>query len=69
MEFLILYEEKVLYAINRKTKACKKSVPPPFRSLDIPANATFDDQFYMGGPSEDLFVSQWTDRVPNRKRR
>ena len=67
-EFLILNNANIEYDFNMKTKECRKSTPRPWRPFAIPSNATFEDEFYIGGPGEEVFAQDWSDRVPYSKR-
>ncbi|XP_064597915.1 uncharacterized protein LOC135464419 [Liolophura sinensis] len=67
-EYLILNNENVLYTINIKTRECTRSTPQPWRSWGIPQNATFEDEYTVGGPGEEIFVTEWSDRIPLRRR-
>ncbi|KAK6166543.1 hypothetical protein SNE40_023204 [Patella caerulea] len=67
-EFLILNNENIQYDYNLKTKQCTKSIPRPWRNYGIPPNATFENEFYIGGPSEQVYAQEWSDRIPLRQR-
>ncbi|XP_041373967.1 mammalian ependymin-related protein 1-like [Gigantopelta aegis] len=67
-EFLILNNVNIEYDFNMKTKECRKSIPRPWRPFGIPSNATFEDEFYIGGPGEEVFAQDWSDRVPYSRR-
>ncbi|ESP01905.1 hypothetical protein LOTGIDRAFT_151437 [Lottia gigantea] len=67
-EFLILNNENVMYDYNLKTKTCTKSIPRPWRNFAIPPNATFENEFSIGGPSEMVYAQEWSDRIPFRQR-
>ncbi|XP_076449815.1 mammalian ependymin-related protein 1-like [Babylonia areolata] len=68
-EYLELAYENVLYEINLTLKTCSKSpLRRPWRPYGIPPNATFENEFYMGGPGEEIYAQEWSDRIPYRKR-
>lgn len=59
----------VLFQIDQKTKDCSK-IPllEDWDPFDIPANSTFEDQYIIGGPGDNVEVQEWSDRKPARKR-
>ena len=64
-----LTSQNLVYEINLTTKTCKKdAMRRPWRPLGIPSNATFENEFVIGGPGEQLFAQEWSDRVPFRQR-
>ncbi|XP_025104144.1 mammalian ependymin-related protein 1-like [Pomacea canaliculata] len=67
-EYLILNNLNVLYEINLTLKTCRRSVPQPWRPYGIPPNATFETEYYIGGPGEQLLAQEWSDRIPYRQR-
>ncbi|KAL8593178.1 hypothetical protein ACOMHN_009833 [Nucella lapillus] len=69
LEFLMLGNENVMYEINLSKKTCRKSpMRRPWRPFGIPPNATFESEYYIGGPGEQLFAQEWSDRIPLRQR-
>lgn len=58
-----------MYKVDLNSKVCTKSESGPFRPIGIHPNATFEDEFYFGGPGEEVFATEWSDRVPFRKRK
>ena len=67
-EWLVLNNENVMYEINLTQKTCTKSVPRPWRPYGIRPNATFENEYYIGGPGEEVFAQEWSDRIPLRQR-
>lgn len=67
-EYLLLDNQHIIYVFNFETKVCTKSVPSPFGPMGIRPNATFEDEFYIGGPGEAAYATQWSDRIPGQKR-
>lgn len=67
-EFLILNNQNIMYEINLTKKTCTKSVPRPWHPYGIPPNATFETEYYIGGPGEQVFAAEWSDRIPFRQR-
>lgn len=69
-EYIYLYESMVLFQIDQKTKDCSK-IPllEDWDPFDIPANSTFEDQYIIGGPGDNVEVQEWSDRKPARKRK
>lgn len=68
-EYIYLYQSMVLFQIDQKTKDCSK-IPllEDWDPFDIPANSTFEDQYIIGGPTDNVEVQEWSDRKPARKR-
>lgn len=64
-----MYKSMVLFQIDQKTKDCSK-IPllEDWDPFDIPANSTFEDQYIIGGPGDNVEVQEWSDRKPARKR-
>uniref|UniRef100_UPI00358F2A68 mammalian ependymin-related protein 1-like isoform X2 n=1 Tax=Myxine glutinosa TaxID=7769 RepID=UPI00358F2A68 len=68
-EYIKLYADGVQYKIEQVTKACKKSpLHETFDPFDIPANSTFEDDYRIGGPGDQLLAQEWSDRKPSRMR-
>ena len=68
-EFLELANENVMYEINLTLKTCKRiPMRRPWRAYGIPPNATFETEYYVGGPGEEVFAQEWSDRIPMRQR-
>ncbi|XP_077614438.1 mammalian ependymin-related protein 1 [Crocuta crocuta] len=56
-----------MFQIEQATKQCSKiTLTEPWDPLDIPQNATFEDQYYIGGPLEQITVQEWSDRKSAR---
>ncbi|CAH6808548.1 Epdr1 [Phodopus roborovskii] len=52
-----------MFQIEQATKQCAKiSLTEPWDPLDIPQNSTFEDQYSIGGPQEQITVQEWSDR-------
>ncbi|XP_034268617.1 mammalian ependymin-related protein 1 isoform X2 [Pantherophis guttatus] len=67
-EYIYLYKDAVMYQIEQLTKLCSKiSLSEPWDPYDIPDNSTYEDQYYIGGPSDQIMVQEWSDRKPARK--
>ncbi|KAM4874547.1 mammalian ependymin-related protein 1 [Thomomys bottae] len=66
-EYILLYEEKVMFQIEQATKQCAKlSLTEPWDPLDIPLNSTFEDEYFIGGPQEQITVQEWSNRKSAR---
>lgn len=66
-EYILLYKDGVMFQIEQATKQCSKiSLTEPWDPLDIPQNATFEDQYSIGGPQEQITVQEWSDRKSAR---
>ncbi|OXB56215.1 hypothetical protein ASZ78_003238 [Callipepla squamata] len=60
--------DAVMFQIEQVTKLCSKTaLTEPWDPYDIPANSTFEDQYYIGGPGDQIMVQEWSDRKPARK--
>lgn len=69
-EYIYLYKDAVLFQIEQVTKLCSKIVlSEPWDPYDIPDNSTYEDQYYIGGPGDQIMVQEWSDRKPARKRK
>ncbi|XP_030063636.1 mammalian ependymin-related protein 1 [Microcaecilia unicolor] len=67
-EYIYLYQETVMFQIEQVTKFCSKlPLNEPWDPYDIPDNSTYEDQYYIGGPEDQIFVQEWSDRKPARK--
>uniref|UniRef100_V9KM85 Mammalian ependymin-related protein 1 n=1 Tax=Callorhinchus milii TaxID=7868 RepID=V9KM85_CALMI len=67
-EYIYLYKESVLFKIEQKTKQCSKlHLTDVWDPYDIPNNSTYEDQYYIGGPGDQIEVQEWSDRKPARK--
>ncbi|KAF3819012.1 hypothetical protein GH733_013162 [Mirounga leonina] len=54
-EYILLYKDGVMFQIEQATKQCSKiTLTEPWDPLDIPQNATFEDQYSIGGPQEQI---------------
>ena len=68
-EFLELANENVMYEINLTLKTCKRiPMQRKWHAYGIPSNATFESEYYIGGPGEEVFAQEWSDRIPLRRR-
>lgn len=57
-----------MFQIEQVTKLCSKmALTEPWDPYDIPDNSTYEDQYYIGGPSDQIVVQEWSDRKPARK--
>ncbi len=63
MDSLYLYNQKIQYDFNLKTKVCKKNpISRPWRNYGIPANATNYGESYIGSsavPNANLLATLW----------
>uniref|UniRef100_A0A3Q3N650 RING-type domain-containing protein n=1 Tax=Labrus bergylta TaxID=56723 RepID=A0A3Q3N650_9LABR len=60
----------VMFQIDQKTKDCSKiSLTEAWDLFDIPANSTFEDQYIIGGPGDNVEVQEWSDRKPGTPRK
>ncbi|XP_061852672.1 mammalian ependymin-related protein 1 [Colius striatus] len=67
-EYILLYKDAVMFQIEQVTKLCSKiALTEPWDPYDIPANSTYEDQYYIGGPGDQVMVTEWSDRKPARK--
>ncbi|XP_032938661.1 mammalian ependymin-related protein 1 isoform X1 [Catharus ustulatus] len=67
-EYILLYKDAVMFQIEQVTKLCSKiSLTEPWDPYDIPANSTYEDQYSIGGPGDEVMVQEWSDRKPARK--
>merc|ERR1719234_526125 len=66
-EYLTFAKEKVEYKFDLRSHECTKAPSRPWRNFQIPPNATFEDEFVLGGPGESFTVQEWSDRVPFRR--
>lgn len=58
-----------MFQIDQKTKDCSKIVlTEAWDPFDIPDNSTFEDQYIIGGPGDNVEVQEWSDRKPARQR-
>ena len=56
-----------MFQIEQATKQCSKiTLTEPWDPLDIPQNSTFEDQYSIGGPQEQITVQEWSDRKSAR---
>ncbi|XP_003777100.5 mammalian ependymin-related protein 1 isoform X2 [Pongo abelii] len=66
-EYILLYKDGVMFQIEQATKQCSKmTLTQPWDPLDIPQNSTFEDQYSIGGPQEQITVQEWSDRKSAR---
>lgn len=69
-EYIYLYQSMVLFQIDQKTKDCAKiALTETWDPFDIPDNSTFEDQYIIGGPGDNVEVQEWSDRKPARQRK
>ncbi|XP_029445376.1 mammalian ependymin-related protein 1 [Rhinatrema bivittatum] len=67
-EYIYLYQDAVMFQIEQVTKLCSKlPLNEPWDPYDIPENSTYEDQYYIGGPEDQIIVQEWSDRKPARK--
>uniref|UniRef100_A0A8C6UYA2 Mammalian ependymin-related protein 1 n=1 Tax=Neogobius melanostomus TaxID=47308 RepID=A0A8C6UYA2_9GOBI len=67
-EFIYLYQSRVLFQIDQKTKECAKlPLSQAWDPYDVPDNSTFEDQYTVGGPGDSVEVQEWSDRKPARQ--
>ncbi|XP_065809447.1 uncharacterized protein [Labrus bergylta] len=67
-EYIFLYQSLVMFQIDQKTKDCSKiALTEAWDPFDIPANSTFEDQYIIGGPGDNVEVQEWSDRKPARQ--
>ncbi|XP_024067620.1 mammalian ependymin-related protein 1 isoform X1 [Terrapene carolina triunguis] len=67
-EYIFLYKDAVMFQIEQVTKLCSKiALTEPWDPYDIPDNSTYEDQYYIGGPGDEIMVQEWSDRKPARK--
>ncbi|XP_048695142.1 mammalian ependymin-related protein 1 isoform X2 [Caretta caretta] len=67
-EYIFLYKDAVMFQIEQVTKLCSKiALTEPWDPYDIPNNSTYEDQYYIGGPGDEIMVQEWSDRKPARK--
>lgn len=58
-----------MFQIDQKTKECSKiALTEVWDPFNIPDNSTFEDQYFIGGPGDNVEVQEWSDRKPARKR-
>ncbi|XP_006832185.1 PREDICTED: mammalian ependymin-related protein 1 [Chrysochloris asiatica] len=66
-EYILLYKDGVMFQIEQATKQCSKIIlADSWDPLDIPQNSTFEDQYSIGGPQEQIMVQEWSDRKSAR---
>uniref|UniRef100_A0A096M7H4 Mammalian ependymin-related protein 1 n=1 Tax=Poecilia formosa TaxID=48698 RepID=A0A096M7H4_POEFO len=67
-EYIYLYQSKVMFQIDQKTKECSKvALTEAWDPFDIPKNSTFEDQYFIGGPGDNVEAQEWSDRKPARQ--
>ncbi|XP_065809464.1 uncharacterized protein [Labrus bergylta] len=67
-ESIFLHQSLVMFHIDQKTKDCSKiSLTEAWDLFDNPANSTFEDQYIIGGPGDNVEVQEWSDRKPTRQ--
>ncbi|XP_029380838.1 mammalian ependymin-related protein 1 isoform X2 [Echeneis naucrates] len=67
-EYIYLYQSMVMFQIDQKTKDCSKiALTEAWDPFDIPDNSTFEDQYFIGGPGDNVEVQEWSDRKPARQ--
>lgn len=68
-EYIYLYQSMVMFQIDQKTKDCSKiALTEAWDPFNIPDNSTFEDQYFIGGPGDNVEVQEWSDRKPARQR-
>lgn len=69
-EYIYLYQSMVMFQIDQKTKDCSKiALTEAWDPFDIPDNSTFEDQYFIGGPGDNVEIQEWSDRKPARQRK
>ncbi|XP_016280116.2 mammalian ependymin-related protein 1 [Monodelphis domestica] len=67
-EYIFLYQDGVMFQIDQATQLCSKiALTDQWDPLDIPQNSTFEDQYYIGGPQDQIMIQEWSDRKAARK--
>ncbi|XP_037644043.1 mammalian ependymin-related protein 1 [Sebastes umbrosus] len=67
-EYIYLYQSMVMFQIDQKTKDCSKvALTDAWDPFDIPDNSTFEDQYFIGGPGDNVEALEWSDRKPARQ--
>ncbi|KAM9323231.1 mammalian ependymin-related protein 1 [Pholidichthys leucotaenia] len=67
-EYIYLYQSMVMFQIDQKTKECSKiALTEAWDPFDIPDNSTFEEQYIIGGPGDNVEVQEWSDRKPARQ--
>ncbi|XP_038666329.1 mammalian ependymin-related protein 1, partial [Scyliorhinus canicula] len=67
-EYIYLYKNSVLFKIEQVTKQCTKlPLVQAWDPYDIPDNSTYEDEYNIGGPGDQIKVQEWSDRKPARK--
>ncbi|XP_041046005.1 mammalian ependymin-related protein 1 isoform X2 [Carcharodon carcharias] len=67
-EYIYLFKNPVLFKIEQVTKHCSKlPLIQPWDPYDIPDNSTYEDEYNIGGPGDQIKVQEWSDRKPARK--
>uniref|UniRef100_G1KU93 Mammalian ependymin-related protein 1 n=2 Tax=Anolis carolinensis TaxID=28377 RepID=G1KU93_ANOCA len=67
-EYIYFYKDAVMFQIEQVTKLCTKvPLSDPWDPFDIPDNSTYEDQYYIGGPGDQIMVQEWSDRKRARK--
>jgi hypothetical protein len=63
-EWLFLYKQQTFYEFNLQTLKCRLIPQPrPWHAYEIPPNATFEHEFYLGVGNSTIKVQEWSDRV------
>lgn len=53
----------VMFQTDQKTKDCSKiTLTDTWDPSDIPASSTFEEQYVIGGPGDNVEVQEWSDR-------
>ncbi|KAG2458141.1 EPDR1 protein, partial [Polypterus senegalus] len=64
-EYIYLYQSDVMFQIEQVTKQCAKMpLTDDWDPYDIPDNSTYEDQYFIGGPDDQIQVQEWSDRKP-----
>ncbi|KAL2079082.1 hypothetical protein ACEWY4_024826 [Coilia grayii] len=68
---LFLFDEGVLYEINRHNRTCvKKALQSDFHPMEVPKDAAFVSQVVLGSsssPGQGLLVNNWWGDIPGTK--
>ncbi|XP_059143388.1 mammalian ependymin-related protein 1-like [Physella acuta] len=67
LKIIILHRENLAFEYNRQTKVCKKFDAGRFFPFAVPENATFEAEFIVGGPGEEVEGVEWSDRSSTRR--
>ncbi|NP_001191622.1 ependymin-related protein precursor [Aplysia californica] len=66
-ELLFLHKEGVGYDFNLQSKHCKKFKVGAFKPFEVPSGATYEGEFSIGGPTEEVTIDRWSDKISSRR--